>query len=198
MDVNVLLMLYLHTNKYEYMHSELEKRLAELIEWLLSEYAGIRTGQATPTLLDGVKVENYGSVVPINQVGTVGVENARTLRVSVWDADIIPAIERAIIDADLGVSVATDGTSLRVSFPELTGERREQLMKIAKAKLEEARVSVRGARDDATKEIDKLQKEGEISEDEKFNRKEEVQKKVEEMNKSLDQLFAKKEEEISQ
>lgn len=180
------------------MHSELEKRLAELTEWLLGEYAGIRTGQATPTLLDGVKVGNYGSMVPINQVGTVGVEDARTLRVSVWDADIIPAIERAIIDADLGVSVATDGASLRVSFPDLTSERREQLMKIAKAKLEEARVSVRGARDDATKEIDKLQKEGEISEDEKFNRKEEVQKKVEEMNKSLDQLFAKKEEEISQ
>ena len=185
-----------HTNKYEYMNIELEKRLSESIEWLGGEYAGIRTGQATPTLLDGVKVQNYGSMVPINQVGTVGVEDARTLRVSVWDAEIIPVIERAITEADLGVSVSTDGAGLRVSFPELTGERRDQLMKVAKAKLEEARVSVRGARDDATKEIDKLQKEGEISEDEKFNRKTEVQKKVEEMNKTLDQLFVKKEEEI--
>ena len=157
---------------------DLQKKLSEAVHWLGEQYAGIRTGQATPALLDSVKVENYGSMMPINQVVSVGVEDARTLRVSTWDASVIPAVERAIREADLGVSVATDSAGLRVIFPELTSERRGQLLKLAKAKLEDARVSVRSARDEAVKEIDKDQKEGNISEDEKFGFKEDIQKLV--------------------
>jgi ribosome recycling factor len=168
-----------------------------IIDWLANEYAGIRTGQATPALLDTIKVENYGSMMPINQVGSVGVEDARTLRVSAWDAGVVPAIEKAIRDADLGVSVSTDSAGLRVIFPELTSERRVQLLKLAKHKLEDARVSVRSMRDEVMKDIEAQLKSGEISEDEKFTQKESVQKQVEGLNSKLDVAYAQKEKEIS-
>lgn len=169
-----------------------------ITEWLANEFTGIRTGQATPALLDSVKVESYGTRVPINQVGSVGVEDARTLRISTWDRDQIGAIESAINDAQLGVSVSSDSAGLRVVFPELTSERRVQLLKLAKHKLEEARVSVKSARDDRMKELEKDEKAGEISEDEKFTQKESIQKQVDATNKSLEELYDKKEQEISQ
>ncbi len=176
---------------------ELKTRLQESVSWLGEAYAGIRTGQAAPGLLDGVKVENYGTHMPINQVGSVGIEDARTLRISTWDAGVIPAVEKAIRDADLGVSVSTDSAGLRISFPELTSERRGQLLKLAKQKLEDARVSVRSARDEIMKDIDKAEKSGDISEDEKFTQKEQVQKLVDDTNKQLEAIFTKKEQELA-
>ena len=176
---------------------DFNERSKGIIDWLASEYSGIRTGQATPALLDTIKVENYGSMIPINQVGSVGVEDARTLRVSAWDAGVVPAIEKAIRDADLGVSVSTDSAGLRVIFPELTSERRVQLLKLAKHKLEDARVSVRSMRDEVMKDIEAQLKSGEISEDEKFTQKESVQKQVEGLNSKLDVAYAQKEKEIS-
>jgi ribosome recycling factor len=181
---------------HEYMN-DFESRLKEVSDWLTNEYSAIRTGQATPALLDGVKVESYGSLMAINQVASVGVEDARTLRVSPWDATVIKSLETAIRDADLGVSVIADSSGLRIIFPELTGERRLQLLKIAKSKLEDARVSVRAARDEAMKDIDKREKDGDISEDDKFTEKENVQKKVDTVNRILDGLYEKKELEIN-
>ena len=175
----------------------IEQKLQEAEEWLQKEYAGIRTGQATPALLDNVKVESYGSQVPMNQVGSVGVEDARTLRVSVWDAGTIANIEQAILEADLGVSVATDSAGLRVIFPELTAERREQLLRLAKSKFEDARITVRGVRDEAMKAIDKSEKDGDLSEDEKFTEKDKLQKQVDTANTKLEALFTKKESELS-
>ena len=177
---------------------DLEQRTKEIVSWLQQEFTGIRTGQAAPALLDSVKVESYGSKVPINQVATVGIEDARTLRVSPWDAGSIKAIETAIRDADLGVSVSTDSTGLRVTFPELTSERRTQLLKLAGQKLEDARISVRGARDEVMKTLDKQEKDGDISKDEYFANKEKVQKQVEAANKQLEGLYGAKETEISQ
>lgn len=179
------------------MDNDSKQKLQETKEWLQKEYAGIRTGQATPALLDNIKVDNYGAMTPINQVGSVGAEDARTLRITPWDVSSIAAIETAIREADLGVSVATDSAGLRVVFPELTAERREQLLKLSKSKLEEARVTVRSVRDEVMKEIDKLQKDGEISEDEKFGRKEEVQEAVDATNKELESLASQKEAELS-
>lgn len=176
--------------------NDIEARLQSINEWLINEYNSIRTGQASPALLDGVKVESYGSLMPVNQVASVGSEDARTLRVSPWDTSLVKTLEAAIRDADLGVSVVTDSSGLRVIFPELTGERRTQLLKLAKSKLEDARVSVRSCRDDVMKEIDRSQKDGEISEDEKFSQKETVQKKIDEANRGLEALYAKKEAEI--
>lgn len=174
-----------------------KKRFQESLQWLEREYAGIRTGQASPALLDGVKVEVYGTKVPIPQIGSVGIEDARTLRVSPWDLSQIPAIERAIQDANLGVSVATDSNGLRVLFPELTSERREQLRKLAKSKLEDARVAVRSTRDECMKAIEKDEKSGDISEDEMHRQKEAVQKEVGGINQKLDELFKKKDAEVS-
>jgi len=179
------------------MDFSISQKLQEATAWLEKEFSGIRTGQASPALLDGVKVESYGAYMPIPQVSSVGIEDARTLRISAWDASVIPAIEKAIRDADLGVSLATDSSGVRVIFPELTGERRTQLVKIAKTKLEEARVTVRGIRDEVMKQIETAQKNGDISEDEKYANKESVQKQIDATNHTLESLFAKKEAEIS-
>ena len=176
-----------------YDFTKMKDRLAEVVDWLGKEYTVIRTGQATPALLDSIQVESYGAKVPINQVGTVGSEDARTLRVSVWDAGNISQVEQAIVEADLGVSVAADDAGLRVIFPELTGERREQLLKLAKSKLEEARVSVRTARDESKKAIEG---DADMSDDQKSNAKDELQKLVDEQNKKLEELFTNKEQEI--
>lgn len=179
------------------MDNGYEKRLKEVIEFLQKEFVAIRTGQATPALLDSVKVESYGTYMPIQQIGSIGVEDARTLRISTWDATQIPAIERAIRDSDLGVSVSTDSAGLRVIFPDLTAERRQQIVKIAKGKLEDARVSVRAVRDDAMKEIEASLKAGDISEDDKHTKREQVQKSVDLTNRTLEAIFEKKEEEIA-
>jgi ribosome recycling factor len=175
---------------------EIKQKAQETKEWLQKEYASIRTGQASPALLDSVRVESYGSLVPLNQVGSVGSEDARTLRIAPWDSSQVAAIERALRDADLGVSVVTDSTGLRVVFPELTAERREKLLKLAKAKLEDARIAVRALRDEAMKAIDKAEKNAEISEDEKFTQKEAVQTVVENCNRDLELLFTQKEQEL--
>lgn len=175
-----------------------DMRADEVIDWLSKEYSAVRTGQASPALLDNVKVDSYGVKVPINQVGSVGAEDARTLRVTPWDTDSIVSIEKAITDSDLGVSVATDSTGLRVIFPELTSERREQLLKVAKSKLEDARVSLRSARDETVKRIDEAEKEGDLSEDERFNAKEDLQERVDKRNKELNEMFETKEKEINQ
>lgn len=178
------------------MSTEINKRLEEVVEWLQKEYAGIRTGQANPSLLDSVKVESYGSYLPIQQIGSVGTEDARTLRVSLWDASQIPALERALREADLGISVVTDSSGLRVIFPELTSERRTQLMKLAKSKLEDARISVRGVRDDEMKELDRSFKAKEMGEDDMFSTKDKIQKHVEETNNKLESMFIQKEREL--
>lgn len=175
------------------MDTELQQKLQETKEWLKKEYSGIRTGQANPALLDSIKVENYGSLVPLNQVGTIGSEDARTLRISVWDNSMIPVIEQSIHDANIGVTLATDSSGVRVVFPELTAERREQLLKISKSKLEDARIAVRSTRDEAMKEIGK---DSELSEDEVFTKKEIVQTEIEKTNKDLESLFTAKEEEL--
>jgi ribosome recycling factor len=169
----------------------------EIVKWLEGEFGSIRTGRATPMLLDLVFVESYGTRVPIQQVGSVSIEDPRTLRIAVWDQSVVKAVEKAISEADLGVSVVADGGGVRVIFPELTSERRTQLIKLAKAKLEESRVSLRAARDEAIKEIETLQKSGELSEDEKFSAKEELQKRVDAFNTKLSNIFELKETEIT-
>lgn len=177
---------------------EFTARQQEIIDWLGREFATIRTGQASPALLDNIKVESYGTKVPINQVASVGIEDARTLRISPWDTSQIPSIEGTLTEADLGVSVATDSAGLRVIFPELTSERRAQLTKLAKQKLEEARVSLRGARDEVMKAFDHQEKAGDLSEDEKFTAREQVQKQVDGTNQQLDELYSAKETQLAQ
>ena len=123
-----------------YDFSSLKQEITDTEEWLKKEFQGIRTGRAAPALLDNIQVESYGSRVPLNQVGNVGVEDARTLRVTLWNAEQVKDVEKAITDANLGVGVSSDERGVRVIFPELTSERRDTLIRISKDKLEEARV----------------------------------------------------------
>ena len=171
-------------------------KIAGAREWLAKEYGGLRTGRATPAILDGILVSAYGSMTPLRQVANIGIEDARTLRVSAWDASIVKDIERAITAANLGVGTTADSSGLRVTFPELTAERREQLVKIAKHKLEDARTAVRVARDETWKEIQAKEHEGTLTEDDKFSLKEELQKKIDSANGELEKAFAKKEAEM--
>lgn len=175
-----------------YDFSTFHTRTADIAKWLQKELGSIRAGIATPALLDGVMVESYGSHVPINQVGTVGVEDAKTLHIGVWDRGQAAVVEKAILDADLGLSVVSNDSGLRVIFPELTGERREQLLKLAKNKFEEARVQLRGARDDAMRKLEAEK----LSEDETFRAKEDLQKAMDTANQELQTLFEAKEKEI--
>ncbi len=174
-----------------------EKRIADILEHCTKELGGIRTGRAAPAVLDMVKVEAYGAPVAIQTLATVSIEDPRTLRISPWNAADTKEIEKGITLANLGLSVSTDERGLRVSFPELTGERRQALLKVAKEKLEEARKSLRSARDEVWSDIQKKEKEGAITEDDKFRYKDEMQKRVDEAGKKLDEMLARKEKEIA-
>ncbi len=179
-----------------YDFAPFDKEIRETEEWLTRELSGIRTGRAAPALLDGVKVDAYGSRTPLNQVGSMTVEDARTIRISPWDKSLIKAIEKAINEADLGVSAGSDEQGLRISFPELTAERRQMLVKLANEKVEQAKVTLRGKRAETIKYLEASEKDG-VSKDEIFRLKEEVQKRVDKATEVLDGLAKKKQEEIS-
>ena len=180
-----------------YDFSTLDKNIKETDEWLTREFSGIRTGRATPAILDSVKADVYGTRTALIQIGTVSIEDARTLRVIPWDKSLNKAVEKAITEADLGVSVATDDQGLRVLFPELTAERRTMFLKLANEKVEHAKVTLRGHRTDALKEIDATEKEGGMGKDEVIRLKEEVQKKIDAANAAFEVHAKKKHEEIS-
>lgn len=180
-----------------YDFSILKGQIKETEEWLSRELSSVRTGRASPALLDSVKPEVYGARTPITQLGSLSIEDARTLRIIPWDKSSVKAIEKGITDADLGVSVVTDDQGLRVIFPELTAERRTLLTKIANEKHEQAKVTLRGHRTDAIKEIDTLEKDG-MGEDLAKRNKEEVQKLIDAANVSLEAIAKKKAEEIAQ
>jgi len=180
-----------------YDFSPLKKRTDKVKEWLAGEFALIRTGRAAPAILDSIKINSYGAMTPINHVGTVSVEDARTLRVVPWDKGHVKVIEKAINDAGLGLSVNSSEDGVRVIFPELTAERRQGLTKLARGKLEEARMSLRQERDEVWSDIQKKEKEGSLTEDEKFRFKEDMQKIIDTANKELDDMLLRKEREIS-
>lgn len=179
-----------------YNFSAFKTKLKTVEQWLSKEFSSIRSNRATPTVLDGIEVESYGSRMPIHQVASVTTEGARMLRIVPWDGSMIKVIEKAIIDSGIGLSPAVDEKGIRVTFPELTSDRREALVKVVKQKLEEARVSLRKERDAMWEEIQKKEKEGGMSEDDKFRFKNEMQKLVDEAGKNLDALFTRKEQEI--
>ena len=179
-----------------YDFTDLDTQIQGAREWLSREYSGIRTGRATPAILDSISVTAYGSMMPLKQCANVSVEDARTLRITPWDHTLIKEIERSISNANLGVGTVAESSGLRVTFPELTTERRQQLTKVAKQKLEESRATVRVARDEVRKHIAEAEREGDMSEDEKFKAIEEVQKKADAANDALEHAFSAKEKEL--
>jgi ribosome recycling factor len=179
-----------------YNFQPFKNSIKETEEWLKKEFSAIRTGRATPAILDGVKVESYGSMMPINQLANISIEDARMMRISPWDASVTKSIEKAILVSDLGLSVTVDDKGLRIVFPDLTGERRADFVKIAKQKLEDAKIKVRGEREKVVKDLEKQEKDNVISKDDNFRAKTELQKMIDDSNKSFEEIFAKKEKEI--
>lgn len=180
-----------------YNFSKFNQKAKDIEAWLAKELGSVRTSRATPAILDGVLVESYGAKLPINQVGNIASQDARTLFITPWDAGMIKEIEKAITSANLGLSVSAVDAGVRVSFPELTSERRTALIKVAGEKLEHTRVTVRKLRDDIQKEIGAEEKKGGMSEDEKFRLKAELQKLVDALNKKLSEATERKEKEIT-
>ncbi len=180
-----------------YNFSDLKKKVKDVEVWLGKEYAGIRTGRATPSILDNVKVESYGEMMPISQLASITTEGAKSLRVVPWDLSVNKAIEKAIIESNLGLSVALDDKGVRVMFPDLTADRRQSLIKLSTQKLEDARISLRKERDTVWNDIQKKEEEGTVTEDEKFRLKTEMQKIVDETGKKLQEMADKKEQEMN-
>ncbi|MEN9582107.1 MAG: hypothetical protein RL641_61 [Candidatus Parcubacteria bacterium] len=179
-----------------YQFTELEKEFKAIEERLQRDFASLHTGRATPMVLDTVQVESYGSRQPIKNVASISIEDPKTLRVSPWDNSLLKEIERAVIAANLGLSCATDDAGIRIIFPQLTTETRQKLVKTLKDRLEESRISIRKARETVWDDIQKTEKEGRMSEDDKFRGKDDLQKRVDTANKNLEMLFEKKEKEV--
>lgn len=180
----------------QYNFSQFKVDLKKVEDRLVKEYGQISTGRASPMILDSIQVESYGSYQPLKNVASISIEDARTLRVAPWDKSVTKGIEKAILAANLGLSVATDDQGARIIFPQLTTESRTTLVKVLKERLEESRINVRQERDKVSKDIEAKQKEAKMTEDEKFKAKEELQKIIDTANSTLEALFDKKEKEI--
>jgi ribosome recycling factor len=172
------------------------QRMAKSVEALTHELAKIRTGRAHPSLLDHITVSYYGSEMPIRQVANVIAEDARTLAVTPWEKGMVQAVEKAIMQSDLGLNPNTAGTVIRVPMPALTEERRRDLIKVARGEAEQARVAVRNIRRDANAELKELVKEKMISEDDERRGQEIVQKLTDQYVKDVDAVLAAKEEDL--
>ena len=181
-----------------YNKDELDRRMNGAIATLKTELSGLRTGRASAALLDPVKVEAYGNLVPISQVGSIGTPESRMITVQVWDKSLAKAVDKAIRDAGLGLNPQMDGQLLRIPLPELNQERRKELSKLAAKYAEAARVAVRNVRRDGNDLLKKLEKDGKISQDDQHTRADELQKLTDDHIKTIDAALHGKEQEIMQ
>jgi len=181
-----------------YSKDELNRRMDGAVATVKSELNGLRTGRASAALLDPVKVEAYGNISPINQVGTVGTPEPRLITVQVWDKGLVKAVDKAIRDAGLGLNPQTDGQLIRIPLPELNEERRKELVKLAHKYAEAARVAVRNVRRDGMDALKKAEKDGKIGQDEHHKLGDELQKLTDGHIRDIDQALHGKEQEIMQ
>ena len=173
-----------------------ETRMDKCVEAFKNHISKIRTGRASPSILDGIMVDYYGSSTPLRQLASVTVEDSRTLKVNVFDRSISAAVEKAIMASDLGLNPMSAGTDIRVPLPALTEERRKDLIKIVRGEAEQGRVSVRNVRRDANDKVKALLKDKEISEDDDRRSQEDVQKMTDVFIKKIDTALAEKEAEL--
>ena len=171
-------------------------RMHKTIAVLKSELGGLRAGRANAQLLDRILVDYYGTPTPIPQLGNVSTPEPRMLLISVWDTKAIPAVEKAIQKSDLGINPSNDGKVIRLLFPELSEERRKELVKVVKKKGEESKVAIRAIRRDANEQIKKEEKDNLITEDDRKSLDEKVQKLTDDLTKEIDSILAAKEKEI--
>lgn len=177
---------------------DLERRMRGAIDTLKKEFGGLRTGRASTQLLEPVVVNVYGARMPINQVATVSTPDARTISVQVWDKSQVGAVERAIREANLGLNPITEGAVLRLPIPALNAERRQELVKVAHKYAEQARVAVRNVRREGMELLKRLDKDGQMSEDDHHKNASRVQELTDRLIKEIDQTLAGKEVEIKQ
>jgi len=175
---------------------EHKEQFHKTIEHLHVEISSLRTGRATPALLDSVRVETYGTIQDLQSVSSISVADAKTLNVQPWDKTVLQPIETAIRNSGLGFSLVNDGTMIRLILPDLTTDRRNELVKVLSKKLEEARIAVRKIREDTRSKIDKAEKAKEIAEDEKYGLQDDLEKLVKEYNEKIKTIGEEKEAEI--
>lgn len=175
---------------------EKQEEFEKALEFFKKDISSLRTGRANPAMLEGVQVSAYGVMSPINAVGNIAVTDAKSMTVTPWDKNVIKDIEKAIVEAALGVGVINEGDKIRLSVPQMTEENRKDLVKRLNEKMEHARISIRQARDSIKEEIEKAEKDKEITEDERFQFIEELDEEVKTKNEEIKSTRDKKEEDI--
>ena len=180
------------------MLEKLKKKMNDSLNCLLKDYGTLRTGRASMSLLDDIYVEAYGSKVPLQQVGTISVPDARTLSISVWDKGLAKSVEKALRESDLGLNPVSDGQLIRIPIPPLSEERRKELVKVAGKYAEQTKVAIRNIRRDALDDVKKLKKDNLISEDDEKKYGNEIQKMTDDSIKKIDDMFDQKEKDILQ
>jgi ribosome recycling factor len=178
------------------VYKDTEVQMQKAIDALNREFAGIRTGRASVNLLDGIKVEYYGTLTPLNQVATLSVPESSLIVIQPWDVSVIKVIEKALLKSDLGITPSNDGKVIRLAIPPLTEERRKELAKMIKKKAEEKKVAVRQVRRDSNDMLKVLEKDKEITEDQLHSGQDNVQKITDQYTAKVDEITAKKEKEI--
>lgn len=176
--------------------ADMKAHMEKSVDALRREYQKVRTGRASTGLLDEIKIDYYGNPSPLNQVATLAVPESRTITIQPWEAKMIPVIEKAIMNANLGVTPANDGKTIRISLPPLTEERRKEIVKMLKKLAEEAKVAIRNIRRDANDDLKKLEKEKQISEDDLKRAEKEVQDATNAFVAKIDEVLAHKEKEV--
>ena len=178
------------------LQRETKQKMDKTIKALWGEFCKLRTGRASSGLLDGIRVDCYGTLMPLNQMASIGVSDSRTLVITPWDKTVIPELEKSIHKSDLGLQPMSDGKVVRISIPALTEERRKDLAKVGKKVAEESRVGIRNTRREANEVVKKLQKDSKISEDDLKKWEAEIQKMTDQAIAQIDHLLANKEKEI--
>lgn len=179
-----------------YDFSKFKKKAADTEEWFNGEIALLRTSRASPAFIENIKVDYYGGKSPLKGVASISVEDAKTLVIRPWDTDSLLPIEQAVGASELGIQAITEKDTIRVVFPDLTEERRQSLLKLLSEKLEEAKISLRREREEIWRDVQDKERRGEISEDDKFRHKDELQEMIDDYNKKLQDIADKKETEI--
>jgi ribosome recycling factor len=180
----------------ESIYDETRESMAKSVTALKNELNRVRTGRASLSILDGIKVDYYGTPTPLNQMATLAVPESRLITIQPWDISVIKDIEKALLKSDLGLTPSNDGKIIRISIPALTEERRKELVKVVRKICEDYKVSVRNIRRDSNELLKSMKKDGEISEDDAFKSQDEVQKITDEQVKLIDECFKEKEKEI--
>lgn len=180
----------------EDVYADLRDRMNKAVETLEAEYKRLRTGRASISLVDGIRVDYYGTPTPLSQLATLTIPDPRTIMIQPWDTSVVGDIEKAMLKSELGLTPMNDGKAIRINIPPLTAERRRDLVKVVKKKAEESKVAVRNIRRDINEKIKDLKKDKKVSEDEQFRAQDETQKITDDYVKKVDAVYGAKEKEI--